>query len=92
MPLVNSQVKEAKPQATDYKMSDGGGMYLLVKKNAAKYWRFDYRFHGKRKTLAIGVYPIVSLKDAREKLRAAKIQLSNDQDPAKCAKKKNAPS
>ena len=86
MPLVNSQVKEAKPQATDYKMSDGGGMYLLVKKNASKYWRFDYRFHGKRKTLAIGVYPIVSLKDAREKLRAAKIQLSNDQDPGEVRK------
>ena len=56
-------------------------MYLLVKRNGHKYWRLDYRFRGKRKTLALGVYPQVGLKDAREKRRQAKACLSNDQDP-----------
>ena len=56
-------------------------MYLLVKRTGHKYWRLDYRFRGKRKTLALGVYPQVGLKDAREKRRKAKIHLENDQDP-----------
>ncbi len=86
MALVNIQVKEAKPHATDYKMADGGGLYILIKRNGSKYWRFDYRFGGKRKTLALGVYPTVSLKDAREKLRKAKILLSNNQDPSEARK------
>ncbi len=82
MALVDTRVREAKPRNIDYKLSDGGGMYLLVKTNGGKYWRMDYRYLGKRKTLALGVYPLVSLKDAREKLRLAKILLSNDQDPS----------
>ena len=86
MALVNSQIKEAKPRNTDYKMSDSGGMYLLVKKNGSKYWRLDYRFRGKRKTLALGVYPVVSLKEARDKLRQAKVHLSNDKDPGEVRK------
>ena len=49
-----------------YKLSDEKGMYLLVNK-AGKYFRFDYRFAGKRKTLALGVYPAVKLAEAREK-------------------------
>ena len=86
MALVTSQIKEAKPRSTDYKMSDGGGMYLLVKRNGSKYWRMDYRFRGKRKTLALGVYPVVSLKEAREKLRQAKAHISNDKDPSEVRK------
>lgn len=82
MALVNIHIKETKPRDKDYKLYDGGGMYLLVKKNGSKYWRMDYRFRGKRKTISLGVYPQVSLKDAREKLRLAKMQLSEDQDPS----------
>ena len=81
MTLVNTQIKKAKSRANDYKMADGGGMYLLAKRTSHKYWRLDYRFRGKRKTLALGVYPQVGLKDAREKCRKAKIHLENDQDP-----------
>ena len=62
-------------------MADGGGMYLLVKPNGHKYWRLDYRFRGKRKTLALSVYPDVSLKDARERRRKARLQLEKNQDP-----------
>ena len=86
MALVGIQIKKAKPCSKDYKMTDGGGMYLLVKKNGHKYWRLDYRFRGKRKTFALGIYPEVSLKDAREKRRQAKIHLGNDQDPGEVRK------
>lgn len=86
MALVDSRIKEAKSRNTDYKMSDGGGMYLLVKKNGNKYWRLDYRFRGKRKTLALGVYPTVTLKEAREKLRLAKAHLCNNKDPSEIRK------
>ena len=48
------------------KLSDGQGMYLLVHKNGSKYWRMDFRLNGKRKTLALGVWPEVSLTRARE--------------------------
>ncbi len=82
MTLNNTRIKTAKSKVKNYKMADGDGMYLLVKPNGRKYWRLDYRFRGKRKTLALGVYPKVSLKDAREKRRKARIQLENDQDPA----------
>lgn len=86
MALTNSQIKGAKPRSSGYKMADGSGMYLLVKKSGHKYWRLDYRFRGKRKTLALGVYPEVSLKNAREKRRQAKIHLENDQDPSQIRK------
>ena len=69
MALTAIQVKEAKSHNKDLKMSDGEGMYLLVKVNASKYWRMDYRFAGKRRTYAIGVYPQVTLKEARERRR-----------------------
>ena len=57
MNLKDSEVKSAKPQEKPYKMADGTGLYLLVNPSGSKYWRFDYRFLGKRKTLAVGVYP-----------------------------------
>ena len=86
MALVNVQIKEATPHAADYKLADGGGMYLLVKKSGQKYWRLDYRFRGKRKTLALGVYPDTTLKDARKKRRLAKDLLRNNLDPGEVRK------
>lgn len=88
MPLAETQVRNAKPQDKDFKLSDGGGMYLLVKKTGNKYWRMDYRYRRKRKTLALGVYPIVGLKAAREKLRLAKLDLENEKDPSEVRKDK----
>ncbi len=66
MPLSDTAVRNARAKEKPYKLADEKGMYLLVNK-AGKYWRFDYRFEGKRKTLALGVYPDVTLKEAREK-------------------------
>ena len=86
MTLTNTRIKAAKSCSSNYKMADGGGMYLLVKKNGSKYWRLDYRFRGKRKTLALGVYPQISLKDAREKRRQAKLHLDDNRDPSEVRK------
>jgi len=79
--LTATEVKQAKPAEKAIKLTDGGGMYLLVHPKGAKYWRYDYRFSGKRKTLALGVYPEVSLKEAREKHQDARKELSKGIDP-----------
>ncbi|MDB4164687.1 integrase arm-type DNA-binding domain-containing protein [Gammaproteobacteria bacterium] len=79
--LTARAVTQAKPKPKPYSLSDGGGMYLLVNATA-KYWRYDYRFAGKRKTLALGVYPATSLKQAREKHQRAKENLANGIDPS----------
>jgi integrase len=78
MKLTATAVKNAKPG----KHSDGEGMYLLVKEAGQKYWRFDYRFLGKYKTLALGVYPDTSLAMARSKRAQARTLLASDQDPS----------
>ena len=61
MPLTAIAAKEAKPKDKPYKLSDEKGLYLLINPKGAKYWRLKYRYGGKEKTLALGVYPEVSL-------------------------------
>jgi hypothetical protein len=82
MPLTAMNTKEAKPKAKDYKLSDEKGLFLLVKKNGSKYWRLKYRFAGKEKTLALGVYPEVTLKEARNKRDTARKLLDSGSDPS----------
>jgi hypothetical protein len=65
MPITNTVCRTSKPGEKPYKMSDGGGLYLLVEKNGSKLWRHAFRFDGKQKLVALGAYPIVSLADAR---------------------------
>lgn len=79
--LTDTAVRQAKPQDKPYKIADSAGLYLLVN-SKGKYWRMNYRFGGKQKTLAIGVYPIVSLGKARKKRDQAKEQLSEGNDPS----------
>ncbi|MES2320829.1 MAG: integrase arm-type DNA-binding domain-containing protein [Pseudomonadota bacterium] len=82
MALTDTFIKQAKPnKPVGDKHSDGGGMYLLVKE-AGKYWRMDYRFLGKRKTLALGVYPAVTLASARKRRDQARVLLAEGIDPA----------
>ena len=91
MALTDTQIKTIKPsgkKAGD-KHSDGGGLYLLVKP-AGKYWRMAYRFIGKQKTLALGVYPEVSLADAREGRGKARKLLANDVDPSAAKREERA--
>ena len=82
MQLTDTAVRKAKLLAKPYKMTDGGGMYLFVHSNGGKYWRMDYRFAGKQKTLALGVYPDVSLADARDRKDEARAMLRRNSDPA----------
>ncbi|MDD5479509.1 integrase arm-type DNA-binding domain-containing protein [Rhodoferax sp.] len=82
MALTDTFVKQAKHSggAAGDKHADGGGLYLLVKA-AGKYWRMDYRFADKRKTLALGTYPEISLSVARQRREAARKQLAHGIDP-----------
>jgi integrase len=82
MALTAIEIKSAKASDKPKKLSDGGGMYLLIQPTGGKYWRLDYRFAGKRKTLAIGVYPETSLLEARERREAARKMLANGADPS----------
>jgi integrase len=79
--LTAIAIKSAKPKERGYKLSDGGSLYLLVTKAGQKYWRYDYSFNGKRNTLALGVYPEVSLLKAREAHLEAKQRLKSGEDP-----------
>jgi len=79
--LTELAIKKAKPTDKLGRMSDGGGMYLLIHTNGGKYWRMDYRLAGKRKTLAIGVYPDIGLADARERREQARKLIANCVDP-----------
>lgn len=82
MALTELEVKKAKPADKHKKLFDGGGMYLMVHTNGSKYWRMDYRIGGKQKTLALGVYPDVSLAQARERREDARKLLANGADPS----------
>ena len=84
--LTDIRVKQAKFTEKPKKLSDGGGMYLLVDQSG-KYWRLNYRFGGKQKTLALGVYPTVSLKAARDKRDEAKRQLDKGLNPSTLKKR-----
>jgi len=62
MKLTDTKIKNAKPHDKQYKLTDGQGMYLLIKPNGSKLWRADYSFNKKRNTYSIGTYPTVPLK------------------------------
>ncbi len=85
MPLTDTAIRNAKPREKQYKLYDEKGLYVLVKK-AGKYFRLDYRFGGKRKTLALGVYPDVKLVEAREKRDDARKMIANGIDPGQARK------
>jgi integrase len=81
MSLTDKECRNATPAEKPRKLFDGGGLYLLVHPNGSKYWRVKYRVEGKERQLALGVYPTVGLKEAREKLQVAKAKLSAGVDP-----------
>ena len=81
MALSDVKVRSAKPREKAYKLADERGLYLYIKPNDSKFWRFKYRFAGKEKLLSIGMYGDVSLADAREKRDEARKLLAKDIDP-----------
>ncbi|MBU6297977.1 MAG: integrase arm-type DNA-binding domain-containing protein [Alphaproteobacteria bacterium] len=82
MPLTDSACKSARPKPKAYKRADIHGLYLHVAPNGSRYWRLKYRFLGKERVLALGVYPEVSLAEAREKRAVARKLLADGIDPS----------
>ena len=79
--LPEVSIRNAKGKEKPYKLSDGGGLYLLVNSKGSKYWRLKYTLNGKEKTLSLGVYPGVSMAGARTEAKKAKEHLRQGIDP-----------
>jgi integrase len=80
--LSDARVRNAKSGARPIKLSDAGGLHLLIQPHGSKLWRIAYRFDGKQRTLALGIYPIVTLQEAREQRDGAKRLLAKGIDPS----------
>lgn len=88
--LSAAAVQNAKPKERPYKLADGGGLFLQVQPSGAKLWRYKFRLHGKEGLLAIGVYPEVTLKQAREAHNEARAQVAAGINPVADRKAKRA--
>ncbi|WP_175786905.1 tyrosine-type recombinase/integrase [Burkholderia anthina] len=86
MALTNVQLKQTKPAAKPQKLFDGGGLFLLITPAGQRYWRLKYRYQGKEKLLALGVYPEVSLAKARKLRDEAREKLAENVDPSDAKK------
>jgi integrase len=84
--LTDKAVRNLKPKSTPYKVSDSGGLHVLVQPSGSKLWRMAYRFEAKQRTLAFGVYPATSLIEARDRRDDAKRKLRQGEDPGKIVK------
>jgi integrase len=82
MLLTDAKIRGLRAKERQYKVADGGGLYLHVTPGGGKLWRYKYRFGGKEKSLSLGGYPDVKLVDARKKHRAAREQVADGVDPA----------
>lgn len=80
--LTNLEIKSLTPKSKTYKKSDGNGLFITVTPSSSKRWLFRYSFAGKEKSLALGAYPEVSVVDAREKCREARMLLRDNIDPS----------
>lgn len=75
MKLTDIKIRSLKPKSKLYKVTDGQGLYIAVTPTGSKYWRYKYRFLGTEKLLALGVYPEITLSEARAKMAEATIIL-----------------
>lgn len=80
--LTETRIGDIKSLRCARKISDGRGLHLLVGTNGSRYWRYNYRFQGKSRTLALGVYPDVSLEKARARHQEARTLLADGVDPS----------
>ncbi len=87
-PLTDTKIKTTKPKEKDYKLSDGGGLYLLVTKAGGKHWKLKYHFDNKEQKLSLGAYPSVSLSKARELREKYKTEIANNINPCVVIKNK----
>lgn len=81
MALTDTAIRKARTTDKPLKLTDGAGLYLLLSSNGSRWWRFDYRYGGKRKTLSMGTYPDTGLADARAKRDEARKLLATGVDP-----------
>ncbi|MBA9900925.1 tyrosine-type recombinase/integrase [Burkholderia cepacia] len=86
MPLTDTAIRNAKPADKPIRLFDGGRLYLEVAPSGGKWWRLKYRFSGKEKRISLGVYPEVSLKEARERRDKARLLLGTGADPGETRK------
>lgn len=82
VPLTDTEIKKAKPDEKDYKLFDGGGLFLLIKPTGGKLWRLKYLFEGKEKLISLGTYPETSLSEARSKRDEYKREIAKGIDPS----------
>src|SRR3954470_51713 len=80
--LTDTAVRNAKPREKPYKLTDGGGLYVIVNPNGSRWWRFRYRVQGREKLISLGVYPEISLREARERRDDAKKLHKSGVDPS----------
>ncbi len=90
MPLTDTAIKKAKPEAKQRKLYDERGLFMLISPKGGRWWRFKYLFDGKEKLLSLGTYPDVSLKDARERRHEARKQVAAGIDPGEHRKAKKS--
>ena len=90
MPLSDTKIRTIKPLGKPFKVSDERGLFLLVTPSGGKWWRLKYRLNGKEKSLSLGVYPDVSLADAREKRDQARKVIAANSDPSELRKANKA--
>nr|DAX65560.1 MAG TPA: Integrase [Caudoviricetes sp.] len=81
--LNDTQIRKAKPQEKPYKLTDSSGLYIVINPNGSKLWRYRFRLDGKESVFAIGAYPDVSLAEAREKRKEARLLVQQGINPAK---------
>lgn len=86
MPLNDMQIRRAKPEAKAYTLGDGQGLSLLIEPNGSKSWRFRYRFAGKPKMISLGVYPTITLADARSRRDDARKLVAEGKNPSEIRK------
>lgn len=86
MSLTDAKVRNARPKSKPYKIADGEGLFLVIKPSGSKYWRLRYFVAGKEKLLALGVYPEISLGDARDRRAKARKLLAAGKDPVEAKK------
>jgi len=88
--LTATQIKQAKPKPKEYKLSDGGGLYLLVTKSGGKHWKLKYKYEDKESKVSLGAYPQISLSKARELREQYKTDIANGINPNEAKREKKA--
>jgi hypothetical protein len=80
--LTDAKIRAVKPRDKAFKLTDSHRLYLLVKPGGSRLWKWSYAYNGKQKTMHLGIYPMLSLVDARAKRDEARLQLGEGRDPA----------